>query len=432
MKYRIIIIVTVALLLAVALLALVFGRKDGGGTPATLEFWGLDEPAVWSPIITAYQTQNPNITVSYFQKNPLTYEKELVNALASGAGPDIAYINNTWLNKHANKFSPLPGALMSVNIFQNSFMAVASQDLILSDQIYALPFFVDTLALYYNKSLFNSAGLVNPPKTWEEFNSAVKNLVQKNTDGSIGRAGAAVGNASNVNYAPDILGLLMLQTGARLISDEGGRKAIFDRAVSSNGQLVSPGLNALDFYTSFADSSKPVYTWNARLPNSLDAFVQGRSAMYLGYAHDFKNIQQKSSLNFGVAPIPQVKDSQKNSDYLDINFASYQAGAVTQKGLNKDIAWNFLIFSTSQNAAGSYMKNAYLPPARRDLVQFTASDPAMAVFAKQALSAASWPQPDDVEVSKIFNRMIDAVALGQSTSAEAIKEAAIEVNNLLK
>ena len=432
MKYRIIIIVTIALLLVVALLALVFGRKSGGGTPITLEFWGLDESAVWLPIITAYQTQNPNITVNYLQKNPLTYEKDLVNALASGAGPDIASINNTWLNKHANKFSPLPSSLMSVNFFRDIFMDVAAQDLVLSNQIYAVPFYVDTLALYYNKALFNSAGLVNPPKTWEEFNGAVKNLVQKNTDGSIGRAGAALGNASNINYAPDILGLLMLQTGARLVSDEGGRKAVFDRAVSSNGQLVSPGLNALDFYTSFANSSKPVYTWNARLPNSLDAFTQGRAAMYLGYAHDFKAIQQKSSINFGVAPMPQVKDSQKNSDYLDINFASYSAGAVTQKSSNKDIAWNFLVFATSQNAAGSYMSAAYLPPARRDLVQFTASDPAMAVFAKQALSAASWPQPDDVEVSKIFKRMIDAVALGQSSSKEALKEAAIEVNNLLR
>ena len=430
MKYRIIIFGIIGLLAVAGALAFVFGRRDSGGELATLKFWGTDDAANWQPIISAYQAANPKIIVKYTRKDPLKYEKELVNALAAGEGPDIAAINNTWLNKHLNKFSPAPGGLVGAQVFKDSFVDAAYQDLVRAGKVYALPFYTDTLALYYNKALYNNAGLVSPPKTWEEFSQAVTALSQKNEAGDIVRSGAALGTAANVNYASDILNLLMLQTGATMLSSN-GKQATFDRAVNLNGRNYSPGLAALDFYASFANASKPVYSWNSRMPNSLKSFTDGRTAMYLGYAKDLREIKNKVS-NLGVAPMPQIKDSRRDASYLDINFASYRAGAVTQASSQKEAAWNFLVFVTGRNAAAAYLQSSYLPPARRDLVDFTASDAALNVFAKQALTAASWAQPDEVEVKKIFERMITAAGLGQASAAEAIKEAAVEVTNLLK
>lgn len=408
----------------------IFGRKSGNVASATLEFWGLDEPAAWSQIITAYQTQKPGVIVNYLQKDPLNYEKDLLNALASGSGPDIMVINNTWLNKHLPKLSVMDGALMSQNDFKQAFVDVASADLIRAGKIYALPFYVDTLALYYNKSFFNNAGLVNPPKTWEDFNIAVKALTIKDASGNILRSGIALGNANNVNYSTDILSLLMLQTGAIFISPDGTR-AVFDQATQLNGQAFYPGEEALNFYTSFANSSKPVYTWNARMNNSLTSFLQNQSAMYLGYAKDLKSIED-STINFAVSAVPQVKDSRSDPSYLDVNFASYFAGAVTQMSNQKTAAWDFLIFATSRNASYSYLTATRLPVARKDLIPNQASDVMLSVFAKQALTAFSWPQPDNAEVDRIFRKMIDAAALGQSSVKEAIKEGALEITNLLR
>ncbi|MEK7501075.1 MAG: extracellular solute-binding protein, partial [Patescibacteria group bacterium] len=429
MKYRIIILAVIAFLLISSAVIFAFGRKDGGKTALTIEFWGLDEPAAWSAIITAYQTANPGRAIKYVKKDAATYERDLLNALASGVGPDIAAINNTWLNKHQNKFSPMTGGFMNADSFKNTFVDTAAADLIVGNNIYALPFYADTLALYYNKTLFNNAGLVNPPKTWDAFNEAVKELATVSEGGTIGRAGAALGTANNVNHASDILSLLMLQTGTVMVNTN--RQASFGQTVSLNSRPYNPGLAALDFYTSFASISKPVYTWNARMPNSLSAFSSGKAAMYLGYAGDLKSIAS-SAINYSLAPMPQVKDSKTNPDYLDVNFASYHSGAVTQLSRNKTAAWDFLVFATSQNAANSYLTQTRLPTARRDLVPYQATDPVLAVFAKQALTAFNWPQPDDTEVTRIFNRLIDDVAQGRSTSAEAIREAEVEVSNLLK
>ncbi len=350
--------------------------------------------------------------------------------MASGAGPDVAVINNTWLNKHLNKFSPAPNDAVSPQIFKDSFVDVTYEELVRSNKVYALPFYVDTLALYYNKALYNNAGLVSPPKTWDDFNKSVESLSQKNSNGDIIRSGTALGTAANVNYASDILNLLMLQTGATMLNPN-AQQAAFDRIVVLDGRNYSPGLAALDFYTSFANSSKPVYAWNSRMPNSLKAFTAGKTAMYLGYAKDLKEIK-KAVANLGVAPMPQIKDSRRDAAYLDINYAAYQAGAVTLSSLHKETAWNFLVFAAGRASAAGYLQSTYLPPARRDLVDFTATDPILNIFAKQALTAANWSQPDEVEVKKIFERMITATALGQTTAAEAIKEAAAEVTNLLK
>lgn len=430
MRYRIIILSVVGLLIIVSLVVFIFGRKPSTTATATLTFWGLDSPNAWSAIIQAYKTKNPTVTINYIQKDSVSYEKDFVNALASGSGPDIVYINNTWTNKHLSKLSPAPASFISTQSFKDSFVDVTAADLIKSGNIYGVSLYVDTLALYYNKSLFNNEGIAGPPRTWDEFNVDAGKLTQRSEDGEIGRAGAALGLASNVNHAADILGLLMLQTGTVMVNAEEG-EASFAKSVSSGGRTYSPGQAALDFYTNFANSTRPFYTWNARMPVALSAFTQGKAAMYLGYARDLPTIQ-KSGINFGLAAAPQVKDTRKDSSYLDVNFASYMAGAVTKSSANKSIAWDFLVYATTKNAANNYLFYTKLPTARKDLVEFQSSDPMMAIFAKQALSAFSWPQPDEAEVANIFKRMIDSVALGQATSADAIKEAAVEVTNLLK
>jgi multiple sugar transport system substrate-binding protein len=430
MKYKVIVISVVSLLVIITVVGLIFGRKTEVGVGGIIEFWGTDSPDIWSPIILAYQTANPTVIVNYLQKDHSTYEKELINSLAAGVGPDVAFIGNSWLNKHLEKFSPAPSNIISAQNFGNIFVDIASQDLIRSEKVYAVPFYVDTIALYYNKSLFNNAGIINPPKTWDEFVEAVKKLTSKDSDGNVVRSGVALGTASNVSYASDILNLFMLQTGAVMIEKEGNR-AGFDKSVNLNGKSYSPGVSSLDFYTSFANISKPVYSWNSRMSDSLDAFEQGKAAMCFGYAKDLANIQN-SGISFGVSQAPQVKDTKKDASYIDVNFGAYKAGAVTQKSANKTVAWGFLVFATSQNAAGTYLNSTFLPPARKDLIEFTASNAALSVFANQTLTASNWNQPDEIEVKKIFEKMITSVSLGLSNSVEAIKEGAIEVTNLIK
>ena len=429
MKYKVIIIGGIALIIIVGIVAFLFGRPSADGSlSGTLKIWGFEEPLVWGEVMSAFEGQYKKVKISYTQKTEENYETELLNALAAGQGPDIFPIHHTWLNKHIDKLAPFPQTFLGPQEFSLTFVDVASKDLIRGASVYAVPFYVDTLALYYNKKIFNATGIVFPPKTWEEFNEAVIKTAQISESGTILRSGAAIGAAFNVNHASDLLSSIMLQTGAVMIDPSTGR-AVFDKEVSLNGEAYSPGEAALQFYTDFSNPTASVYTWNRRLADSLASFINGDAAMYFGYARDMGAIKD-SDISFAVAPLPQVKDQSKDPSYLDLNYAKYWAGSVNKLSRNREVAWTFLRFATSRNVLFNFLTKSALPTSRRDLIQVQSAEVNSAVFAKQTLTADSWMQPDFEKINNLFNQMIDNVVLGKLSAEESVRDTAKAVDNL--
>ncbi|MEK7135011.1 MAG: extracellular solute-binding protein, partial [Patescibacteria group bacterium] len=272
-------IIVIILLLASVFFGILPGSRPTKPPQATLEFWGLfDDLKIWQPIFDAYRKNNDNVYFNYVQMNPNTYERDLVEALASSKTPDIIMFHSSWLAKHGNKISPLPETVMNLRNFQEAFPDVATVDFVSQNKIYALPVWIDVLAMFYNKDLFNTAGIATPPKTWDDFIKTVQKLSKKDKFGSLTKSGAAIGTANNVNNAADILSLLMLQAGTKMISDD-GTEAAFDRPITAGSSTYEPGESALRFYTDFASPKSSAYTWNDKLSNSFDAFTSGQTAI---------------------------------------------------------------------------------------------------------------------------------------------------------
>ena len=407
------------------------GLQPTGGPsaqPVELTFWGVfDYSDAYETIISDYQKTNKNVKITYRKQTVGTYEKDLLNAMAAGRGPDIFMLHNTWLPKHADKIVSLPSELMSLKDFQNTFVDAAYDDFVEDGKIYGLPISVDTLALFYNKDIFNSAGLTSPPQTWENFVEASNQTVKTDNQGNILRAGAALGTARNVNRASDILMLLMLQSGVEMVDPETG-EAAFDQSVVLEGAPYAAGQTALQFYTDFANPKKRAYTWNSLMPYSIDAFTEGRAAMMLNYSYQIPTIRAKSpQLNFGVSFAPQPAGAAKK-----INFPNYWAYTVAAKSPNGATAWNFLTFLTNREEATNYINKTQKPAARRDLINLQKTGAELGVFAEQALSAKNWRQVDNLAIENIFNDMIESVVLGRSTVSEALKTAADQVTILMR
>lgn len=398
---------------------------------ATLQFWGVfDPPSYYNDVIGAYQKLNPNVTVVYRQFSFDDYEKQLIDAFAAGSGPDIWLMHNTWLPKHKDKIGPLPQPgkdlkepLMAVKDFNNQFVEVAADDLILDGQIYALPLYVDTLALYHNRDLFNAAGIVNPPSSWDEVNKDVIKLTGFDNRGHIVRAGAALGTAKNINRSTDILSLLMLQSGVQMTNQDNTFAAF-----SSSGGGGNVGEVALQYYTDFANPAKEVFTWNDQQHYSVDAFVGGSVAMMLNYSHQILTIKSKAPrFNFAVAPMPQIANSPAT-----INYANYWAPTVSKQSASALEAWKFLVYLSSADGVRPYINASSRPAARRDLISLQQNDPDLGVFATQALSARSWYQIDNSAIENIFADMIDDVNYGRASIRDALSAAESEVNVLMQ
>ena len=398
MRNRIIILVVAVVVISGLVALFIFGRQTPEAElSGNLRFWGVfDSSGVMQPMIDGYKALHPKakIEIDYREFNPATYENNLVNELAGVNGPDIFMFHSSWLPKHYNKLSPIGEGAVSFNNFKNLFPTVVQQDFAPDGIIFALPLYIDTLAMYYNQDLFDNAAIAVPPKTWEEFTALVPKLRQIDKQGRITKAAAAIGGSNkSINRASDLLNLIMLQTGTQMVSED------FSGAAFNSAQ----GLNALDFYTEFANPAASAYTWNDALSYSLDSFAAGETAIMFNYSHQASFLQDKNPfLRFRVAPMLQPQSRTQ-----DVNWANYWGVAISNKTAGRALAQDFLLYlTTNPEVSEKYLRLTNRPPALRGLItEYIATEPQLGIFAGQALTARSWPQIDNVAVENIFHSL---------------------------
>ncbi|MEK7125023.1 MAG: extracellular solute-binding protein [Patescibacteria group bacterium] len=422
-----ILVAGIVLLVFLTVILIVRSFGDRNADRAVLRFWGVfDLPAAFEQVVREFEGLHPNIRIEYSQMSYEDYESSVISALAAGTGPDVWMIHNTWLPKHADKLRPMPNEVLSqqgmtTREFQDAFVEVAYADLVRNDGIYALPLYIDTLGLYYNRDLFNAAGIASPPRTWKEFQDVVARLTKFDQSNNIIQSGAAIGSARNINRSTDILMSLMLQSGVQM-TDPGGTSATFSRSVDN--QRV--GDNVLQFYTDFTNPSKVVYCWNDDQHYSIDAFIEGTTAMMFNYAHQQDVLRTRASrLNFAVAPIPQPTLDDVRT------YASYWAPAVSAASLYPEQAWAFVQYLASRQGALAYLNTARRPAARRDLIELQRNDADLGIFAVQALAARSWYQADSQAIETIFADMIDDVNFSRASIQDALERAENRVSTLM-
>ncbi|MFZ4648531.1 MAG: ABC transporter substrate-binding protein [Patescibacteria group bacterium] len=403
--------------------------------PITLEYWRVfDDSDAFQEIITKYNEIHPNITIKYRKLRVEEYEKELVEAMAEDRGPDMFAVHNTWVKKYENKISPMPAEItmayqtkvsgsdtptismkttksLTINDVQRLFPDVVAKDaifdilvkdVVVKNQIFGLPLSVDTLALFYNKDLFNGAGIATPPQFWDQvFQDDVKKLSKQNPKREIIKSGVALGASSNIQRFSDILMLLMMQNGSKIME---GNQVIFHtipESLSASG--YNPGLGALIFFTDFSNPTKYVYSWNDTMPNSLEMFISGNLAMTFAYSYDLPTIKSRApKMNFAVAKIPQIADNP------EVNFANYWLETVSKKSKYPNESWDFIQFATKEEQAKLYLAKTKKPTALRSLIGEQINDLELSPFAQQILTAKSWyqgknPQAAETAIGEMIN-----------------------------
>ena len=430
--------------------------EQKAGTEVTLEFWGLwDSSDSWKEIIRRFEEekhvwngQEVKVSINYTKKNIGTYETDLEAAYAEGKSPSIFMISNYWLERYADKLEPLSGKVSDIEEYglldyeelQETFPPYILRDAIRDDnQMYAVPVYTDSLALYYNKDLFRKAGIETAPTTWEELKADVKKLTFLEQRKKITQSGVALGGGKNISRSCDILSLLMMQGGGKIVDAEGN--ADFNKSIevktTSGTQTREPGITAIRFYTEFSDPDKEVYSWNESKDNSVQDFISGKTAMMFGFNYQRSDILiSQPAFGVGIAPVPQIP----NSTAIDISnhwfpVASDQADCTVTSGDArsvdcKKIAWSFMSFAAEKDNVTEYLSATGKAAARTDLIAEQAeAEGDLGVFARQASIARSYDKFDD-KIDGILIGMIDAINNDRDGLREAIDKAADEIGAL--
>ena len=422
----------------------------------TLEFWGLwDNSDDWSEIIKKFEDetynfngQKVNVSINYTKKEFNQYEDELAYLKQKNSEPNIFIISDNWLEKYAGWLEPLNEnnayaeeyELIKYGEATDIFPTKTLRNLFFDNKLYSIPLYSDSLALFYNKDLFADAGIDLPPKTWDEFKITIRKLTDINGKNEIVRSGAALGCGTNINESSDILTLLMMQGGAKVIDKNRNIDLNEEMEVRTldGTERRSPGKKAIVFYTDFSNPKKYIYTWDEKQGDSVKMFAEGKVAMIMAYSYQIKKLLAiNPNLNYGISPMPQLENSTV------VNFANVWTPVVSKNNNCEveppemhskvdcsKIAWSFLSFVNKKENAKLYLDSAKKAAAREDLIaEQIRLNNKISIFASQAKSAINYNKFDD-RIDGILVEMIDEINWDRENWEKVVGEATEKIKGL--
>lgn len=362
----------VVIITGVVILSLVFGylfyvyasasRLDD--QPIILTYWDFYEHKVIQPYLDKFEADNPKIKINYTPQTLLNYQARVRNQIQSFQGPDVIKLHNSWASLFSKDLFPAPAKLISLVEFNDSFYPVAADSLTKDNKVYALPTELDGIVLYYNEDILKGVN-AQVPKDWKELVDTATLVTVKNQEGVIQTAGVALGSTNNIDYWPEIIGLLFFQQPQANLKNPGNQA----------------GADVLKFYTQFITDPK-IKSWDVTLPKDTQMFIDGKLAFYFApVAKADVMAKANPSLNFKTTPVPQLRDKP-------FAWGSFYSLAVSAKSPHPDEAWQLVKYLTSSQVQTSLVE--YRPSSQKSLGSGITEDFILGAFVKQGNYYSWW------------------------------------------
>lgn len=439
----IIILGVVAILLVVFIIILFVANANKKKSPSnptssntspsknvTLAYWGLWEPdEVMAPIIKQFEDQNPGVKIQYSQQRFSNYESRSYTRLqqstsSSEPAPDILRIHNTWVPKYGKYLSSLPTNIMTREEYSQKFYPTALEDFTGKDgKLYAIPWEIDGLMVFYNKQLLSKEGVDSPPEDWDSFIELAIDLTQKDSSGRIQQSGLAMGTARNIAHAAEIISFLLLQNNVDLIDET-------RTTVSLNN---SRAISVFEMYTNFAKGENAI--WSSSLRSDLEMFYSGKLAMMIAPSWKvFDVINANSSIEFGTAPLPQLTANENQ-----IYFSTYWGDAVSKDCRNPEIAWKFVKFLSEKEQQLKLFSSSVTngqrafgePYSLVELNKEMDGKPYISAIAQMAPYMRSWQMGDESSVKSYLNEAITTISENNTKVDTALRDIEGKINEQL-
>jgi multiple sugar transport system substrate-binding protein len=295
------------------------------GPPVTITYamWGdTTELANQQKIVDAFKVLNPNITVKVSVADWTTYWDKLQTDLAGGNAPDVLLMDGPLYPDYQTRdqLLDLTPLITRDGFDTGGLVDLAVQDFTAPDgHLYGLPRDLNTIALFYNKTMFDAAGLPYPDGTWD-WNKLVE-VAKKLTKTSGGKT-SQWGFYTETSDMENFWSSLVWQAGGDILSAD-KKSVLIDSAQAAAGIQFLQDLIYKDKVM-----QQPVAGGTG------DAFENGQAAMEANGSW-LVPTHEAAGIDFGVAPLPKGPAGQATS----VN----PSGVVIYKGTKSaDAAWEFV------------------------------------------------------------------------------------------
>ncbi|AGT31261.1 sugar transporter [Geobacillus genomosp. 3] len=380
--------------------------KQGEKVEVTLAGWGGNpsEQKLLQQTLDDFEKTHPNIKVKY-EVIADQYMDVIKTRLAGGQGPDVFYLDAFEAPAliETGALEPLDKYVtdeFDIDDFEKPMLdAFKGKD----GKIYGFPKDYSTLALFYNKKMFEEAGL-EVPKTWDELREVAKKLTK----------------------GKDVYGFGVAPELARLyyIAESKGGKVVTDNKASFADPKVVGALQPIvDMHVKDKSAAQPNEvgaTWGGEM------FGQGKAAMVIEGNWAIPFLQDTfPDVEFGTAEIPMINGKKATMAYT----VAYVMNKDSQK---KEAAWKLISYLTGKEGMKTWTSKGYALPTRKSVAAELGfdKDPLRAPLVAGAPYATVWQNGTNLPIIvNNFNNQFISAFLGERPLADALKEAEKTANS---
>ncbi len=375
------------------------------------------EDALVRQNLNNFQQAHPNIKLNV---SPISgdYTTKMRANVASNTVPDVFYLTPDMSAEYISggKLLNLSPYMAHDNVSPNNYYSsLLSPFACTKGQVYGIPKDWNSLGVFYNKTMFQSAGLTVPSSswTWNDMQTDAQKLTK-----NAGSPNSVYG----ISMSPDLSrwGAFLIANGGSVLNKD-GTQATFNN---------SAGVSSLEYYDSFLKNNTGTLPTGVGAPWNGDAFGKQRVAMAIegGWLIPYL-AQQYSSVQYDIAPLP-VSPTGKRANLIYTNAWSAYSGTK-----HPEASWELIKYMTGNTVQESQLNAGFALPTLKSLANapYFASHPGF----KTLFDAASYGYADyygsqDQAIHNIVATAMQSVMLNKQTAQAALDDAAKKVNSQLQ
>ncbi len=367
--------------------------------------------------VAAFQKKYPDIKVTIESAPFAQYYDKMSAQIVGNTLYDVFMMSGANFQNFAPKgaFEDLTPYIEKSGIKLDEY-TTEKENSLYQGKVMAVPYELDIQGLFYNKDLFDKAGVKYPDEswTWEDLRKAAQKLTVTGSDGKAEQWGFY-----SENLYPSYVSFIA-QNGGSVLSEDLSKCA-----------LTTPeAIQAIKFMVDLIHQDR-VSPMPGQLPSGVNPFHTGKVAMRIDGSYSV-NPTLAVPFRWDVAALPQGKK----------RAAAYwtQATSVFKNSKQKDAAWTFVQFLLSDEGQRILAESKFATPSKKAIASspayLTGNPEHIKVFVDAYAHGRSiqfTPQWFQIMAggTSVIARAFDPVWLGQAKVEDAVKSASAEVDKIL-
>lgn len=348
---------------------------EGADGEIVLEFpsWQATEPGFqefWEAAVKEFESRHENVTINLYQVPFDSYVDTLTTLYAADTPPQITHIPSRYFAQFSDLgwFEPLSSRFEESDIIDN--WSSLQDGLKVEDEYYGLLLLGNGYTMYYNKAMFDEAGIEVPTDAESFMEAAEKLTIDENGDGDPEVFGFGACQVTDTNFYNE---------ASKFVVGMGGKWA---QDGDLSPMVSDETITALEnFQSLFKNNYTPI---GLSEEQKRQYFVEGKMAMIFDGPWVASLIQEasddiKSDLAATRIPFENVPGSMSNSLHIPASISDEE----------KELVWEFIQMVAEDEFQQMYMETTSSPSPDKTAVndEVLEQNPFMSQFAQDAEEA---------------------------------------------